>query len=239
MKKSNLILVIAFSLTFIWTIILGLLGSSVIQDNKIGKESSFAVSHQKHAVLDIPGSSIPVNGLSVTGEGSVLLSITRGKELSLECRRAFWDYIKTSNRNGKILICINRLPSQGEQINITIPEISSVSIDSVFQVYIKGLSQKALHIRCSNVAAFSADSCKIGSFSLDLPGKNKQHDVNISGTNFVDSLSASIDGYGFLRLGIIGKFKNQIRLSDRIEIRTSADLMKQLSIENLNPAGNK
>jgi len=230
MKKSNIFLISAFFLAFFWIVLIGWFASSAINNYLQGKDPHYARSHSQYLENHKKSFPKPVNELCISGEGTSVITILPGKELTIESNPRIWNCVYTDLKNGKSMICLKRLNQYNEPITITLPGIPSISFYNFSGVTVKGLNQKEIHIQCTRVCSFTTDSCTIGSLSLDFPRNTDQQDIYIVKSNRIDTLKASVRGSGKIRLETVGKVTNQISLSDLIKVETTYDLMKKLSI---------
>jgi hypothetical protein len=229
MKKSNILLISAFVLAFFWTLLIGWFAASAINNYLQGKDPYFARTHSQYLESKKKSFPIPVNELCISGEGTAIITIVPGKELTILSEPRIWNYVYTDLKNGKSMISFKKLLEYNDPVTITIPEIPSFSLDNFSEVTMKGLNQKEIHIQCKRVLSFTSGSCKIGTLSLDFPRTRDQQDIYIDKSNQIDTLIASVRGSGRIRLETTGKLKNQLSLSDSIKVEASYDLMKKLS----------
>jgi hypothetical protein len=232
MKKSNIFLVSALCLAICWTLLIGWFAASAINNYLQGKSPYFARSHSQYLESHKKSFPIPVNELFISGEGTVVITILPGKDLTVLSSPRIWNCAFTDLKNGRSMITFKKLKEYeyNEPVTIMLPEIPSLSLDNFSEVTIKGLNQKEIHIQCKRVHSFTSGSCKIGILNLDFPGNKDQQDICIDKSNQIDTLIASVQGFGKIRLETIGKFKNHISLSESIKVEASYDLMKKLSI---------
>jgi hypothetical protein len=239
MKKSNLIIIIAFPVTIIWTLLLGWFGSSAINTIRAGKNSPYAVSELQKYAHQLPTGSTLVKELQISGDRTAIVTIIKGKEFLVNYNKSFRHYIRTNFNCGKFLIQIDSLPFRGDYIEIVVPDIPLISASNLFELNVKGLNQRIACFNCFKVATLRIDSCNFETLKVEFPGNFERYGIWISKTNRIDSLDVSINGYGCLGLGAIGKYKNSLRLSDSIEIRSKFDLFKLLYGESVSLSGNK
>ena len=239
MKKSNLIIIIAFPITIIWTLLLGWFGSSAINTIRAGKNSPFAVSELQKYAHQLPKGSSPVKELQISGDRTAVVTIIKGNEFSVNYNKSFRHYIRTNFKSGKFLLQIDSLPFRGDYIEIVVPDIPLISASNLFELNVKCLNQKVACFQCSRVTTLHIDSCSFETLKVDFPGNSDRHGIWIGKTNIIGSLFASINGYGCLELGTIGKDKNSLSLSDSIEVRSKFDLFKRLSRESVSLSGNQ
>jgi len=93
------------------------------------------------------------------------------------------------------------------------------------------LNCRQLNFQGNHVLSFTANNCKIGALRLDFPGKQDQQEIIISKSNQIDTLIASVRGFGNIRLETAGKLSNQISLSESMKLEASYDLMKKLTLK--------
>jgi hypothetical protein len=229
MKKSNIFLVSAFCLAFCWTVLIGWLAASAINNYVHGKDPYFAHTHSQYLESKKKIFPLPLSELCISGEGTAIITILPGKELTVLSDPKIWNCVYTDLKNGKSMISFKKLKEYSDPVIITLPEVPSLSLDNFSEVTVKGLNQKEIHLQCKHVQSFHADSCKIGTLSLDFPGKKDQQDICINKSNQIDTFIASIKGFGKIRLETAG-FKNQISLSDSIKVEATSDIMKKLAM---------
>ncbi len=231
MKKSNIFLVSAFCLAFCWTLLIGWFAASAINNYRQGKDPYFARSHHQYLESKKKSFPLPVRELCISGEGTMILTILPGKELSVLSHPRIWDCFYTDLKNGKSLISFKKLKGNeyNDPVTIILPEIPALSLDNFYEVTVNGLNLHEIHLQCTRVHSFISGGCKIATLSLDFPGIMDQQDICINKSNQVDTLIASVQGSGKIRLETIGS-KNQISLSDSIYVEVTYDLMKKLSI---------
>ena len=240
MKKSNIILVITFSVAIIWILLIGWFAASAINNYRQGKDPYFARSHQQFLESRKKLFAVPVKELLISAEGSMTLTILAGKELAVLSHPRIWDCKYTAMENGKAMISFTKLRENNydDPVTILLPGVPSVSLENFYNVTINGLNLKEIHLICKRVHSFISSSCKIGALNLDFPGKQDQQDICINKSNRIDTLVASIMGFGRIRLETAG-FKNRISLSDSLYVETTYDLLKKLYIGPAYQALNK
>lgn len=238
MKKSNIFLLGAFGLAFIWIILIGWFAASAINNYRRGKDPYFARSYSQILESRKKTFPAPTSELLISGDGTIL-TILPGKELSVLCRPRIWRCSYIDFKNGKSMISLIKLQDYNEPVTITLPEIPSLSLTNFSSVYINGLIQKGISFQCNRVSFFSSDNCKIGSLRLDFPGKKDQQSIFIEKSNQIDTLIASVKGFGNVRLETVGKMKNQVSMSESIKLEATMELMKKLDIGTESSVVNK
>jgi len=228
MKKSNIFLIIAFCLAFCWTVLFGWFGASAINNYLHGKDPYYARSHRQFLESNKKTFPAPVKELVISGESAAVLTIQQGKELTVESNPRAWDCICKDMGNGRSMISLKQLRDYNDPVTIMIPAIPSLSLDNFSEVTVKGLNQKEIHLQCKRVHSFTFVNCTIGILSLDFPRTRDQQDICINKSNQIDTLITSVQGSGKIRLEAVGQFKNQIFLSDSINIEATYDLMKKI-----------
>ena len=229
MKKSNIFLIIAFSLAFCWILLISWFASSAINNYLHGKDPYFALTHSQYLESHKKIFPLPENELCVSGEGTAIMTIMPGKKLTVLANPKIWNCIYKDLKNGNSMISLKKLEEYNDTVIITIPGIPFLSLDNFSEVTVKGLNQKEFHLKCTRVHSFISENCKIKALSLDFPGKKDQQDICLDKTNQIDAILASVQGFGKIRFETAG-FKNEISLSDSIKVEATYDLMKQLSI---------
>jgi hypothetical protein len=230
MKKSNIFLVSAFCLAFCWTVLIGWLAASAINNYVHGKDPYFAHTHSQYLESKKKIFPLPLSELCISGEGTAIITILPGKELTVLSDPKIWNCVYTDLKNGKSMISFKKLKEYSDPVIITLPEVPSLSLDNFSEVTVKGLNQKEIHIHCIRVNSFISDSCKIGTLRLDFTRTRDQQDICIKKSNHIDNFIASVQGSGKLRMETAGQFKNQISLSDSIKVEATYNVMKRLSI---------
>ena len=230
MKKSTIILLTTFILALTWTLIVGGLGAAAIITFRQGHISSYVFTSDEHKMLDIPSSPSSIRELRIIDNKSSIMILRTGTKFSVDCMRRDRNSIKVSNQNGIITIRVENLPSQGDEIRVSIPELEKIYCDSLYELVLNGVVQTNLSVCCTQTQIVDIDSCKIGKIRFDFPGKNQKNNVMINETNRFDSLSVSMDGYGSLRMGCAAKSQNLFQVSPKVEIRASQEIFKQLTI---------
>ena len=230
MKKSNIFLVSAIFLAFIWIFLIGWFGASAINNYLQGKDPYFARTHQQYLESNKKSFPVPVSELCISGEGTAILTILPGNELTILAHPKTWNCIYKELKKGKSMISFKKLMEYNDPVTITLPEIPSLSLDNFSEVTIKGLNQKEIHLQCKRVHSFTSGNCTIGTLSLDFPGNKDQQDICIKKSNQIDTFIASVNGSGKIRLEAIGQLKNKIYLSDSVHVEATYDLMKKLYI---------
>lgn len=230
MKKSNIILISAFGVAFIWTVLIGLFAASAINSDIQGKESAFARSHTRY--LDVHKKTFPkpTNELQISGDGKISFTILPGKELTVLSNPKEWNCEYTVLKNGQSLIRFKQLDEYDDKVIITLPVIPAVSIDNCSQVTIDDLNQKAISYNCKRVVSFTAVRCITGKLNLDFPGKKDFSQITIDHSNFIDTLVTSIKGFGTLHLQTAG-IQNKLSLSDSIRVEATSDILKKLNLK--------
>jgi hypothetical protein len=107
-----------------------------------------------------------------------------------------------------------------------------LTIDNCAEVRIKGFNRKDLCITCRGAYTFSIDSCRIGSLNLDISRNQPDAEILVKKDNKIDTLIACIQGSYRLKLDTIGKSKNQLQVSDSVQIIAKGNLYKNLAIEH-------
>jgi hypothetical protein len=227
MKKSNIILVSAIFIAFIWTLLIGWFAASAINNYLEGKDPYFARTHSQNMESKKKNFMVPVNELYISGEGTAMITILPGKELTILSEPRIWSFVYTDLKNGKSKIIFKKLSEYNDPVTITIPEIPALSLDNFSEVTIKGLTRKNTHFHCERIRSFTSSNCKIGILSLDFPRTRDQQDIYIEKSNQIDTLIASVRGFGRIRLETAGS-KNQISVSDSVKIEATYDVMKKL-----------
>ncbi len=230
MKKSNIFVLSAFCLAFLWIILIGLFAAAAINNYRNGKDPYFARSYSKYLDSRKKTFPVPSSELLISGNGTTLLTILPGKELSVLCHPRLWRCSYIDFKNGKSMISLIKLQDNNDLVTITLPEIPSLSLTNFSSVCINGLIQKGIRFQCNRVSFFSSDNCKIGSLRLDFPGKNDQQSIFIEKSNQIDTLIASVKGFGIVRLETAGKMKNQVSMSESIKLEATMELMRKLDM---------
>jgi len=232
MKKSNIFLISAFGVAFIWTVLIGLFAASAINSDLQGKESSFARSHTRYLDVHKKTFATPKNELLISGDGKISFTILPGKEFTVLSNPKEWNCEYTDLKNGQSLMRFKLLNHEyDDKVVITLPVISIVSIDNCSQVMIDNLNQKAISYNCKRVVSFTAVRCKTGALNLDFPGKNDVNQITIDKTNVIDTLIASVQGFGNIRIETTGIHNNQLSLSNSIRIDATSDILKKLALK--------
>jgi hypothetical protein len=229
MKKSNIFLVSAIFLAFVWTLLIGWFAASAINNYLQGKDPYFSRTISQYMESKKKSFPVPVSELCISGDGDMIITILSGKELAVLSEPRIWNCVYTDLKNGKSMISFDKQLEYNDPVTITLPEIPSLSFDNFSEVTVKGLNQKEIHFQCVRVSSFTSSSCKIGTLSLDFPRTRDLQDIYIDKSNQIDTLIASVKGSGKIRLETAGQFYNQISLSDSINIEATYDLMKKLS----------
>jgi hypothetical protein len=228
MKKSNIFLVSAILLAFIWTLLIGWFGASAINNYLKGKDPVFARTHRQYMESKKKCFPLPVSELSVSGDGTAIITILPGRELAVLSEPRIWNCVYTDQKNGKAMIILTKQNEYNDPVTITLPEIPSLSLDNFSKVTINGLEQKEIHFQGKQVNSITFSSCKITTMNLDFPRTRDQQDIYIDKSNQIDNFIASVQGSGKIRLETSGQLKNQLSLSDSIRVEASFDLMKRL-----------
>jgi hypothetical protein len=216
-------------MAFCWTLLIGWFAASAINNYVHGKDPYYARSHTQFLESHKQNFSTPVNELFISGEGTMIITILQGKDLTVLSNPRLWGCVYTEMKNGKSMISFTKLKEYlyYEPVTITLPEIPSLSLDNFYEVTVKGLNRKEIHLQCKRVHSFTSGSCMIGTLNLDFPGNMDQQDICINKSNRIDTLLASVMGFGKIRLETIG-FKNQISLSDSVYIESTYNLIEQI-----------
>jgi hypothetical protein len=228
MKKSSIFLVSAILLAFLWTLLIGWFASSAINNYLEGKDPIFARTHRQYMESKKKSFPVPVSELSISGEGTAIITILPGKELAVLSEPRIWNCVYTDKKNGKSTISLTKQSDYNDPVTIILPGIPSLSLDNFSEVTINGLEQKEIHFQCKQVNSFTFSSCKIGTLSLDFPRTRDQQDIYIDKSNQIDNFIATVQGSGKIRLEAAGQLINQLTLSDSIRIEASFDLVKRL-----------
>ena len=230
MKKSNIILLVIFIMTFTWTLILGWLGANAINGHKQGNTPSYVFTSDEHKMVDMPSSPVNIRELRIVDNRSAIMILRTGTKFSVDCMRRDRSYIKVSNQNGIVTIQVDQLPNKSDVIKVTIPELVKITTDNLYDLALIGVVQNNLHLCCRQTQIIDIDSCKIRRVKFDFPGITHKNNVMINETNRFDSLSVFMDGYGSLRMGCIAKSQNLLQVSPKVEINARQEIYKQLTI---------
>ena len=228
MKKSNIFLVSAIFLAFIWTLLIGWFAATAINNYLQGKDPIFARTHRQYMESKKRTFPLPVSELCISGEGAAIITILPGKELAVLCEPQIWNCVYTDLKNGKSMISLKRQSEYNDPVTITLPEIPSLSLDNFSEVTVKGLNRKEIHFLCVQVGSFTFIRCEIGTLSLDFPRTRDLQDIRIDKSNQIDNFIVSVQGSGKIRLETVGQLKNQLSLSDSIKVEATYDLMKKI-----------
>ena len=228
MKKSNIILISAFFLAIFWTLLIGWFAASAINNYLKGKDPYFTRTHSQYMESKKKNFPVPVNELCISGEGTAIINIIPGKELTVLSEPRIWSCVYTDLGNGKSMITFKKLTEYDDPVTITIPGIPSLTLDNFSKVTLNGLNLKEIHFQCVQVSSFTSSKCKIGTLSFDFPRTRDQQDIYIDKSNQIDTLIASVRGSGRIRLETAGRLKNQLSVSDSIKVEATYDLLKKL-----------
>jgi hypothetical protein len=239
MKKSNIVIAAAAITALVATILICWFCAASINHYREGKELIFAKSYKQYREAQRRTFPTPSNELIISGDGTTIVKITQGKELSVIANKKLLTCTFSDLRNGKSKISFGRLNDYNEEARITLPEIRMLSLDNCAEVRINGFTHKDLHIICCRVHTFSIDSCRIGYLNLDISRNQPDAEIWIKAKNRIDTLLACIQGTYRLKLDSIGKNKNQLWVSDSVQIITRGDLYKHLSVEHASLQGMK
>lgn len=229
MKKSNILLISAIILAFFWTLLIGWFASYAINNYLQGKDPYFARTHRQYMESSKKTFPPPLSELSVTGEGTVILTILPGKELCILSDSRFCKVVYSDLKNGKALISFTRMVDFCVPVTITLPGIPVLFLDGFSSVTLAGLDPKEITIHCTRINSFVADSCRIGMLWLDFPRTRDQQDIRINKSNFFENFFATVRGSGNLKLETAG-LKNRISLSDSIKVEANYDLIRKLAL---------
>ena len=230
MKKSNILIAAAVIIASIWIILICWFCAATIKQYLKGKELTFARSQSQYKESQRKRFPTPSDEFIITGDGTTSLKITPGKTVSVISNKHVFNCNYSDLKNGKSKISFTRLYEYNEPVEITLPDIRMLSLYNCAEVSITGFNRKEMKIKGTGICIFSAESCRVGSFCLDLFENQHDYEIWFKSTNQLDSLSVSTQGKGKLKLDAIGKFKNQLCVSGPVEVLTRADLYKQLTI---------
>jgi hypothetical protein len=233
MKKSNIILISAILLAVCWSLLLGYLSATSINDFLQGKDPRFARTRQQLTESSSKRFPVPAGELFVSGEDAAVLNIRSGKELTVLYDPRAWSCEYTGLTKGKAMISIKSLKGnfKMEPVTIMIPEITSLSLDNFSAVFIDGWTRKKIHVQGTRVNHLTIVNCRAGALELDFPGTQDFQDVLISKLNLIDTLEASVKGAGRLRLETAGLVSNHFSLSDSVIVEANSDLLKKLPLK--------
>jgi hypothetical protein len=232
MKKSSISVTIAVLLALSWSVVLGMLTASTLKNYMNGKGCSFVRSETELIESKKKTFPSPVNELFISGEGTANLRIVPGKEMAVLAYPGTWTFKYADLKNGKAIIRLTKLKGDGYfPITVRLPGIPLISLNDLSSCTIDGFRFSGMHLEGNRVRSFIAGDCRLGSLSLDFPGKNDLQGIIILKSNQIDTLVASVKGVGNFRLETAGTRKNQISLSESIKLEASMDLMKKLAIE--------
>jgi hypothetical protein len=228
MKKSNKFLVSAMILAFFWTILIGWFASSAINNQLNGKDPYFARSHRQYLESRKKTFPRPATGLSISGEGTAVITIVPGKELAVLAHPKLWNPVYTVLKNGTSSISLRKLTDFSDPVIITVPEVRALTLDNLSGVTVSGLKSAEMYIRCTQVLSYASDSCIMGTLTLDFPRTRDLQDIHILKSNRIDTLIASVRGSGRIRLETVGRIKNRVSLSDSVHLEATYELVKRL-----------
>ncbi|MCX6243750.1 MAG: hypothetical protein NTU98_03515 [Bacteroidetes bacterium] len=231
MKKSNILITCASGLALCWILLIGWFAATAINNYRQGKDPVFARSHSQYMESKKKTFPVPVKELIISGAGDEILTIVSGKEFSVLAHPRVWDCIYTDLKNGKGMIRFKRQSDYNDPITIRLPEIPSVSIDHVKSVSVELFTGHAPRLKCTRVGYFDVMNCKLRMLNIDFPGKNDQQEILIAECNQIDTLVASVRGFGNLRLEMTGKYKNQLSLSESIKLEAKSEILKKLALK--------
>ncbi len=239
MKKSNILIIGATLIALTWTVIIGWLAASTINNYLERRNLHYARSYTQIMESHKKTFPAPASELFLSAEGTAFLSIMPGKELAVKTDKRVWDISYTDLKNGESMIQFKKLIYYDSPIILTLPAVSLLSLYNFSGVKLSGLNLKEIHIQCKRIYSFTADSCRAGTLTLDFPGIIDQQDIYIMKSNKIDTLMASVQGTGKIRLETAGVFKNQFSLSGSIKLESTSDLMKKVSIQDIPGPGRK
>ncbi|MCX6285491.1 MAG: hypothetical protein NTY96_00055 [Bacteroidetes bacterium] len=228
MKKSNILLVSAIGLAFCWTILIGWFAASAINNHIQNKDPYFARSHRQYLESNKKIFPLPVSELSISSEGTAIITILPGKELCVLSSPKYYSCVYSDLKNGKSMISFKSQTGFNDPVTIMLPEVPSLSLDNFSEVTVKGLNRMEIHINCIRVKSFILDSCKVGTLRLDFPRTRDLQNICINTSTLIKNLVANVQGSGKLKLETVGQLKNQLSLSDSIKLETTYDLMKKI-----------
>jgi hypothetical protein len=231
MKKSNILMTSASGIAIFWIMLIGWFAASAINNYRQGKDPVFARSHSQYLESKKKTFPVPVKELIISGAGDEILTIVAGKELSVLAHPREWDCTYTDLKNGTGMIRFKRLMDYEAPITIRLPEIPSVSIDNIKTVSIELVTHCSLRLKCTRVGHLSIMNCKFRSLDLDFPGKNDHQEIFIAECNQIDTLVASVKGFGSLRLEMTGTYRNQLSISDSIKLLATSKIFKKLALK--------
>jgi len=229
MKKSNIVILGAFLMAICWSILIGWFAASAINNYQQGKDPYFARSHSQYLESKKKSFPVPVSELCISGDGVAILKIIQGKQLAILSDPRTWSCVQSNLKNGRSMISLKRLSENGynEPVTLMLPGVPSLSLDNFSEVDLTGVNQENITITCTRVRSFSSNSCKIGTLSLDFPGKKDHQDIYINKSNQFNCFIASVQGFGKIGLETAG-INNQISLSDSMKVEATYALIKKL-----------
>jgi hypothetical protein len=239
MKKSNIVLTIAATIGLIWTILICWFCADSINRYRDGKELIFARSHKQYLESQKKFFPITSKEIVISGDGTTIIDISQGKELSVIANQKVISCTWSDLGNERSKITLGKLYDYNETVRITIPGINTLSIDNCAEVRINSFNRKDLHIICGRVYSFSIDSCRIGSLNFDISRNQPDAEIWVKENNRIDTLFAYIQGAYRLKLDTVGKSKNQLRVSDSVQIIAKGNLYKYLSVDHASLPGIK
>ena len=231
MKKSNILIACASGLAFCWILLIGWFAASAINNYRQGKDPVFARSRSQYMESRKKTFPVPVKELIISGAGNEILTIVAGKEFSVLAHPRVWDCTYTDLKNGTGMIRFTKLTDYEEPITIRVPEIPLVSIDHIKSVSIELMTRHSLRLKCTRVGYFNTMNCKLKSLDIDFPGKNDQQEIFIAECNQIDTLVASVRGFGNIKIEMTGKYKNQFSMSQSIKLEATSEILKKLALK--------
>ncbi|MEI6681624.1 MAG: hypothetical protein WCO44_03300 [Bacteroidota bacterium] len=227
MKKSKISLVCGLCLATGWILLLGWLAASAINSYRQGRSPRFAQSRHQIPESRKISYPIPVNGLSITGDGTTVINIAGGEQLNVLSDPRVWSCSWSDSGNGQSRLCLRRLKASDEPVRITLPVIHALLLENCSKVHIIGLNLKDLSLRGKQVRLFHADSCRIGKLSLDFAGERNQQYIWIGKANRLDTLIASIGGYNRIFLETAGELDNEFSLAHAVLVETRVGVLQK------------
>lgn len=229
MKKSNVLIACASGLALCSILLVGWFAATAINNYKQGKDPFFARSYSQYLESKKKTFPAPVKELIISGAGDEELTITAGKVFSFLAFPRDWDCTYTDLKNGKGIIRFIRLSEYKEPITLRLPEISVVSINNIRTVNIELLTHRSFRLKCTRIGSLCVMNCKLRTLELDFPGKRDHQEIYIANCNQIDTLLASVRGFGNLRLEMSGLYRNHVIFSDSIKLLATSDIFKKLA----------
>jgi len=229
---------ITASLAIIWTVIFyGLAGNSIrnIRNGKPGRFAIIPPPPERGRVINTSGfTSVSVSGIGYT----IIIKQYLNSYIRIRGNRK--NPVLYSVRNDTLSIRLGKVPlkSVNDTLFIFTPHLHNVTLYSYkiknaapLSLVIKDFSSSQLKVITEGVSPFLITNCQLSDFIIRNNNEGVIQKTNIASSNHIDSLLLEIPGPGDLELRNAGIYKNNLRLSGFVNIRSTSGILTRIRLQ--------